>query len=370
VGSETILSLTEDDTELMARVRDEALAAGLSTEPMDREVAKESIIDVYADAGLPPPVIWVYLDSPYAGYWAAQRLSRVWDQVGAQVLAQLWDQAEAQIWDQVEDQVLAQVKDQVGDQVKDQVWDQVGAQVLAQLWDQARAQIWDQVEDQVRIDVWRCEYGQHDSALLSYFEFFRRKGLAEFLAETERLHPLWRIAHSAGWWWPFKGACIITDRPCVLNRDQNHRLHCETGPALLYRDGWGVYAWHGIRVPRKWIEARDSIDPQEILEAPNVEQRAAGVQIVGLTRMLPALNETVIDEHPNPEIGSLIELTLKGLPERGRFLKARCPRNGIIIEGVPRVSDIDGKPIETAIAAQAWRIGTPASEFEIPPIRT
>jgi hypothetical protein len=70
------------------------------------------------------------------------------------------------------------------------------------------------------------------------------------------------------------------------------------------------------------------------------------------------------------DIGQLIELALPGLREGGRFLKAHCPRNGIICEGVPRISDIDGLPIETAIAAQAWRIGDPQSEYAHPPQRT
>jgi len=42
----------------------------------------------------------------------------------------------------------------------------------------------------------------------------------------------------------------------------------------------------------------------------------------------------------------------------------------LIVEGVPRVSDIDGLPIDTALAAQAWRIGDPLSEYVHPPMRT
>ena len=86
--------------------------------------------------------------------------------------------------------------------------------------------------------------------------------------------------------------------------------------------------------------------------------------------MLSVLKEKVIDAHPNKEVGSLIELTLPGLDNPGRFLKAQCPRNGTICEGVPYISDIDGLPIETAVAAQAWRLGDPASEFQISPKRT
>lgn len=86
--------------------------------------------------------------------------------------------------------------------------------------------------------------------------------------------------------------------------------------------------------------------------------------------MLSVLNQRIINDSGDEDIGSLIELTLPGLDEPGRFLKARCPRNGLIVEGVPRVSDIDGLPIETALAAQAWRIGDPQSEYQHPPQRT
>ena len=123
-------------------------------------------------------------------------------------------------------------------------------------------------------------------------------------------------------------------------------------------------------MPADWIEQRATLDPAEVIAAENVEQRAAGAAIVGWPRMLSVLNARVIDDSGSDDIGQLIELTLPGLDEPGRFLKAVCPRNGIIVEGVPRVSDIDGLPIETALAAQAWRIGDPQSEYQHPPVRT
>ena len=96
----------------------------------------------------------------------------------------------------------------------------------------------------------------------------------------------------------------------------------------------------------------------------------SGAAIVGWPKMLDVLKVKVIDDSGSPDIGQLIELKLPGLSEPGRFLKALCPRNGIIVEGVPRVSDIDGLPIQTALHAQAWRIGDPLSEYQHPPART
>jgi hypothetical protein len=178
------------------------------------------------------------------------------------------------------------------------------------------------------------------------------------------------LVKSCGWVWWHENVLAISDRPEIICRDEIGRLHCETGPAIKYRDGWSIYSWHGVTVPAHWIENKTTLNPAEVLKCENVEQRAAGAAIVGWPKMLSVLRVKVINDSGSPDIGQLIELTLPGLQEPGRFLKAQCPRNGIIVEGVPRVSDIDNLPIETALAAQAWRIGDPLSEYVHPTIRT
>jgi hypothetical protein len=162
----------------------------------------------------------------------------------------------------------------------------------------------------------------------------------------------------------------VSDRPLEYHIDEQNRPHCETGPFVRWADGSAFYAWHGVYVPADWIENRATLDPREVIKADNVEQRAAGAAIIGWPRMLSVLKAKVIDDSGNSEHGQLIELTLPGLPQPGRFLKALCPRNSWIVEGVPRVSDIDGLPIETAHAAQAWRNGESQAEFQFPPRRT
>jgi hypothetical protein len=164
--------------------------------------------------------------------------------------------------------------------------------------------------------------------------------------------------------------CMVSDFPEFIHTDDAGLPHCETGPSHRWRDGWSLYHWHGVAVPAHWIENSKTLDPAEVIAATNVEQRAAGGAIVGWPRMLSVLNERVINDSGNDDVGKLIELTLPGLNEAGRFLKAVCPRNGLIVEGVPRVSDIDGLPINTAIAAQAWRLGDPQSEYQHPTTRT
>ena len=180
----------------------------------------------------------------------------------------------------------------------------------------------------------------------------------------------YEAAQGAGWWWPFDTFVMVCEPPTHLSLDSEGRLHNEAGPAITWGEEWALHFWHGTRVPAEWIEAKEAVNPADVLRVENVEQRAAGCAILGWPRMEKSLKRKVIDGDPDSDIGALIELTMPGLSRPGRFLRAVCPRNGIICEGVPYVSDIDGLPIETALHAQAWRIGDPLSEYQHPPMRT
>ena len=64
------------------------------------------------------------------------------------------------------------------------------------------------------------------------------------------------IARSCGPWWPYAQVCIMTERPAILRLEPTRldgtgamRLHCPDGPALAWRDGLAMCAWHGTRVP-------------------------------------------------------------------------------------------------------------------------
>jgi hypothetical protein len=240
---------------------------------------------------------------------------------------------------------------------------------VSQVWSQVDSQVESQVVSQVANGMNNDRGGAFWAGWCAYVSFFRdvcgwRDPVLERFSIDEAL------AKACGWVWWHENVLAISDRPERISRDEQGRLHSETGPSIAYRDGWALHHWHGVSVPAHWIENRAALDPNEVIKASNVEQRAAGAAIIGWPRMLSVLKARVIHDSGNPDMGQLIELTLPGLSEPGRFLKAACPRNGIIVEGVPRVSDVDGLPIDTALAAQAWRVGDPQAEYLHPPKRT
>jgi hypothetical protein len=396
-----IEKLTQEQISIFPAYVDRWTKIGLSTQPIDRARAATAIDKVYKSAGREPPKIKIFLDSPFGGAIGAVYLS-AWrdsgDQVGAQVGAQVraqvgaqvWDQVWAQVRDQVGDQVRDQVRDQVWDQVRDQVWDQVWAQVWAQVrdqvgaqvrdqvgdqvrdqvWAQVRDQVWDQVRDQVWAQVWaqvgaqvrdqvnKAGYGQHDSNWLAFYEFFEKE---TGLSCCKKLDGLMEVAREAGWFWPFENAVIITSRPTLLKRDEDNRLHCETGPALRYADGWSIYAWHGVRIPSEWIEDKKSLSPETALKWGNLEQRRAACEIVGWDKILSELKAVCVDRNNDPQIGELLEVNL---PDSGKekFLRVVCGTGRTFALPVP-------PEMKTALEANAWTYGIDAEEYR-PEIRT
>ena len=386
-----INKLTPEQEADLSTARDKWLAIGLSTAPIDRDASKAAVAKMYECAGLPAPNVFIFLDSPRQGAIAAALLkdsklgaqvrAQVRDQVRAQVGDQVWDQVRDQVGAQVRDQVRAQVWDQVGAQVWDQVWDQVGAQVGAQVWDQVwdqvgdqvgaqvGDQVWDQVRDQVGDQVGAAVYGSHEASWMGFYDFFRRHfGLAE------KASGLAEVTQICGWVWPFSGAVIITDRPSVIALDGEKRLHCGTGPAIKYRDGFAVYAWHGVRIPDDWIGG--GLDAKTAVTWPNVEQRRAAIEILGWQNVLSALDAKSLGGNPDPKIGELIEVQLPfedddgNATTRALFLKAQCGTGRTIFEAVdPDEVDLDPR-FDPAWCAQAWRDGYSPADWLPPSFRT
>ena len=91
-----IEQLTEEQTARFSEFREQWLEIGLSTEPADRPRAEAGVNLAYEAAGLKPPSLVIWLDSPMAGAMGAALLrgetkvgKRISDQVSDQVINQV-----------------------------------------------------------------------------------------------------------------------------------------------------------------------------------------------------------------------------------------------------------------------------------------
>src|SRR3990167_5543426 len=131
-------------------------------------------------------------------------------------------------------------------------------------------------------------YGQHEAGWLSFYDFFLQIGIKE----CEKLRGLMQVAESACWWVPTEGVCYISEKAVVTKVDEANRLHAVDGPAIAYSDGFALYRWHGVNIPKEFITSHDSID---LVKINNQEQKRALCEILGWEKVMEKLGRS--EEH-------------------------------------------------------------------------
>ena len=104
---------------------------------------------------------------------------------------------------------------------------------------------------------------------------------------------------------------MVCERPVSIARELanpditrglgSHRLHNSTGPAVAFRDGWGVYAVHGVRVPADIIERPGSITVQRIEAEANAEVRRVMIDRYGSARYVQDSGARIVDQRGNDD---------------------------------------------------------------------
>ena len=160
----------------------------------------------------------------------------------------------------------------------------------------------------------------------------------------------------SGYWltWGEAGKAILVRRPRVLLRDAEGRLHSATGKAIEYHDGWGFWAWHGVRVPEEVILYPDDLIGQDWRQAKNAEVRRVMQERMG-SRFVSELGGVVIDSNPR---GTLYEVALPNDPEPvARYVQVQdgSTQRQYFLRVPPT--------IQSAAEAVAWSFGLPGKEY-------
>lgn len=205
--------------------------------------------------------------------------------------------------------------------------------------------------------------GQFWAPYCAYITFFRdvmqwENKLLEQFAYWEQ------ICIKAGWVWWHEDILVVAEKPVGIYRDNEGRLHNPTGPSIQYRDGFCLYNWHGVSIPKEWTNKDNGLTAEKALKWSNIEQRRPALEIFGWDNVLKELNVSVVDEDEDPQIGTLLEAEIEGRKEK--FLRVMC--------GTGRVFSLPVPPtVNTALEANAWTFGFESNtvgQFLKPEIRT
>lgn len=253
-----ITSLTPEQEALLPVVRDEWLAIGLSCEPANRAEAEDGVRMAYEAVNLTPPQRIFWFDSPWAGVEGQARLRAIAD--------------------------------------------------LGEGADENSAAFQEAVKKYKRAYYDGLIYGQHDS-FFSWIDVAARLGVENL----EIADGLIKVAKNAGWWWAFDDTAVMTDRAEYLERDAQGALHSANRMALQYRDGWGLWSWHGRRVP-EWVITNPTVE--QIVAEENVEIRRCAIEAIGWDQFIAKAELRKIGESMQDPGNPGQEISLYDVPER------------------------------------------------------
>jgi hypothetical protein len=238
-----VTELTDAHRALFPKYVEKWTKFALNCEPCDFEKAKDAAARAYEAAGLEKPFIVVLTDSP-------QHCA-----LSAVLFFETVDPAKRK-WTKKE---LAKAADESVEKARNIILD---------------GGITDELKTKISNEAHAMIYGSHDAAWAGYYDFAWTE-LAD--PETEKLQPLVDLAKVCGWWAPYEGICFLQHRHTEIHfttsANGNKRFHNPKGPAVLYRDGFAVYAFNGVRVKPWIIENPEKITVQTINAETNAEVR-------------------------------------------------------------------------------------------------
>jgi hypothetical protein len=162
--------------------------------------------------------------------------------------------------------------------------------------------------------------------------------------ETCAIRSGWRLMHPK--------FVIVSDRPKIHKTEienGRHRLHCEDGPSMQWRDGWALWHIHGVAVCEQIVLRPETQTVEQIDREPNNDVRAIRLQRFGIPRYLMETGAEVLDECRN-DIENTHEALLRA--KNGNvFMWPTCP-SGRLCPPLPVPNSI-----KTCEQARKWLAG-------------
>ena len=177
-------------------------------------------------------------------------------------------------------------------------------------------------------------WGGQDAYWVAWYLFGQHIGVEYSEESKKKLELCAEYVKSCGWVYVFDENCIISERPEVINWRPNDQtgqpeLHSETEQSVRFSDGWGVWSFQGVRLPKKYSMPVAQWQAKWLLEEENAELKTILIQGIGNERIFDELGAEFIDKWTfENDTYTLVKVTQDVDIEPMHLLKMVCPSVG------------------------------------------
>jgi len=341
-----VKKLTPEQEVLIPVYQEKWRAIALSTGPINRSQAAETIKAAYAIIGKKAPEV-IFCDRPYQ---AANTIVNHIDNPRSLLRGQLEIKLRSELEKQLRSYLRSELESQLHKQLQNKLENQLYNGLERQLWSSQREDLASetsknlsqQLSGQRRRKIHWETIGKQLNNCIQPELWAAGGSLLDFCISALNLpHSYGRnwiifqsIVRDCGWIYPYDNVCVVCEKPIALSVDTNYRLHAEGTPAIRFADGFSIYAYHGMILP-EWYGYFHPYQWQSkwVLKEHNAEVRRALIQGIGYDRICQELEATELDywqEYTLLSIDFADDFDDAGNPKPVYLLKMTCPSTGHI----------------------------------------
>ena len=257
MSNQRIAKLTPEQAALIPVYREKWRSIALTTIPIDRQKARESVTAAYQLLDLPEPEI-IFFDSPYAA----------WNERLVQII-NLPKKERWQIINKIEfltrDLAIALVYE-----LRYKLTPQIPGDLLIYLLRELDIEpllndelnlMWSILDSKSSRNLKASELSLSTSGVCNlwaksgaYLDFCI--SVLNCVIDQQRWIIYQNLIANMGKLFPMKEQAVFCDRPCKLLFDSENRLHAEAEAAVQFIEGYSIYVDRGIRITSKQFEKR------------------------------------------------------------------------------------------------------------------
>ncbi len=238
-----INDITPAQAELIPVYREKWRQIALSTQPIDRHQAAESILNAYTFAGIKPPRI-IFCDSPSAAFsYVSQENDSELEELLATLTHDVKTRIATQIFSQLNSQIISQLTEELISELR-RMNKPESEQLLCNLpciYDD----LWNEFERRSGVEDWEFKSSGFDLEPMAWAS--QQGGFLDYCIsvldcayDQKRWQVFQALVQECGWILPDRKICLVCDRPTHISFDGNCPVY-EVGEVVVkFADGFSI----------------------------------------------------------------------------------------------------------------------------------